>query len=91
MTRAVLACSPTSFLMASEVLPLALTSNAIPKTTSATTTVDTSQKASASAWVGNHCGNNTATAEYRNAAVMPEAISVCMLAVRCLSAAHMPV
>ena len=42
MTRAVLACSPTSFLIASEERPLAFTSSARPSVTSATTTALTS-------------------------------------------------
>ena len=90
ITRAVLACSPISFLMASDVFPLALTSSAIPRTTSATTTVATSQNASASACSGNHWGNNTAIVEYKKAAEMPEAIRVCMFAVLCFSADHIP-
>ena len=90
-TRAVFGCRPTSFLIASEVLPLALLSSARPSTTSAITTVTTSQNASASFISGNQPGNSTAAIEYRYAAVTPSAIKVCILAERCLRPSHMPV
>ena len=63
ITRAVLACSPISFLIAWEVRPFALISSARPRTTSATTTSVTSQNTSASAMLGKMPGHATATTE----------------------------
>src|SRR6266545_914221 len=90
MTRAVLACKPSSFLIAELDCPLARSSSACPKTTNAITTATTSKNGS-DVPSGKTDGNRIAKVEYNHAAPVPNAISVFMFAERCLNAAHAPV
>jgi Ca2+/Na+ antiporter len=78
MTRAILAWSPMSFLMASEVLPFAMASNSLPSRIKVIIITAVSKKTIAP---GNMLGANVITVLYIHAVDVPMATSVSMLAI----------